>query len=134
VDGAWRSDPRGDLGRIERQLLLGRILLATFNEIGGDPAELERLTRVFAEHAVVDDSLTNRRLVELARVVRGIEPGSVYDVALPVGDREVGGAMVLQLTGDPGPWFDVMQSTEADVPEVGVTTPAPESPLPIRTC
>jgi LCP family protein required for cell wall assembly len=134
VDGAWRDDASGDLGRIGRQMLLGRILLATFNEVGGDPVELERLTRVFADHATVDDSLSNRDLLELARVVRGIEPGLVHDVGLAVEDRELdGGRVVLVFTGEPGPQLEVMNGTDADFPQPGVTEPEPGSHT-IGTC
>lgn len=115
VGGRWQMDPRSDLGRIERQVLMGRLMLATFREVGGRPAELERLTRVFAAHATIDAGLSNRELIELARMVHKIEPQSVYEMALPVTERvQASGAAVLELTGDREAQIEVMDGTADD--------------------
>jgi LCP family protein required for cell wall assembly len=84
------GDPRGDLGRIERQQVLLRAALDAI-----DPADVDALSRVVADHAVVDDGLDLTTMLELGR---RIEAGPVATDSLPLEPiRLSGGAEVLRL-------------------------------------
>lgn len=62
VEGEWRRDPTADLGRIERQhVMLG----AALDQLDADPETIDRLSRLLADHAVVDDGLDLAGLVGL---------------------------------------------------------------------
>jgi LCP family protein required for cell wall assembly len=134
VDGAWRSDPPSDLGRIQRQVLLGRIMLLTINRFGRNPADLNRFTRIFADNATVDSGLSNRGLVEFARIVQRIEPEAVIDLGLPVEPASLpGGAEVLVLGGEWTAQREILDGTKPDLFSPGLTRPS-LPPLAIGPC
>jgi LCP family protein required for cell wall assembly len=62
ADADGRMDPTGDLGRIARQ---HGMLGAAFDQLDADPATIDRLSRLLADHAVVDDGLDLAGLVRL---------------------------------------------------------------------
>ncbi len=100
IDGAWRMDPTGDIGRTERQ----RVLLAQIVEAAGSavsPTGLLTVDRVMAAGStslVIDDGTDLRELLALARTTAGVGVEGVASHALPVDDhRTGGGAQVLRL-------------------------------------
>lgn len=100
VDGSWRMDPTGDIGRTERQrLLLARIVDAAGRSFG--PTGLLTVDRVLAAGAsslVIDDGTDLFELLSLARTTAGVGAEAVASHALPVDDhRTSGGAQVLRL-------------------------------------
>jgi LCP family protein required for cell wall assembly len=89
----WTTDPRGDLGRIARQRLM---LGAALDQLDPDPATLDRLGRLLADHAVVDDGLDLNALVRIGTRIAG-GPALVTE-QLPVLARTLpSGAAVLDL-------------------------------------
>lgn len=123
VDGTWRTDPTGDLGRIARQQVVAAAALGALAGAGADPAELWGLSGVLADHAVLDGGFTDERLVAVARTA--VASGAPRVVALPVEAVQAEGAAVLRLV--PGPVLDAAvaavggppapSSAAADVPE-----------------
>ncbi len=100
IDGTWRLDPTGDIGRTERQrLLLARIVEAAGRSLG--PTGLLTVDRVMAAgqtSLVIDDGTDVRELVSLARTTARVGADGVASHALPVDDhRTSGGAQVLRL-------------------------------------
>jgi LCP family protein required for cell wall assembly len=65
----WTVDPSGDLGRIGRGRAVVAAVVQELTGVGPDPLELDRLSRVLADHAVLDRGLSLARLVELGRAV-----------------------------------------------------------------
>jgi LCP family protein required for cell wall assembly len=133
VDGAWVRDVRGDLGRIERQVLLGRIMLSTFNRLGRSWSDLDRLTRLLADNATVDAGLSNRDLVAFAGVVQRVEPDAVADLVLPVSPQRVGGAEVLVLDREWVTQLEIMDGTKPEFFTSGAVEP-PQQPPTIQPC
>jgi LCP family protein required for cell wall assembly len=90
---ARHADPSGDLGRIARQQVM---LGAALDQLDADPVTIDRLSRLLADHAQVDDGLDLAALVRLGtRLATG--PTLVTDV-LPVEPLALpNGAQVLRL-------------------------------------
>jgi LCP family protein required for cell wall assembly len=98
ADGGWGIDTSGDIGRMERQRAM---LGAALDQLGTDPATIDRLSRLLADHAVVDDGLDLAGLVSLGR--RLADGPALVTEGLPVDSSELpGGAAVLV----PGDGFD----------------------------
>lgn len=95
IDGSWRTDPTGDLGRGLRQQ---QFLRAVMGEVGStrNPIRLMRVSSALSSGLRIDDSMGLFDALGLARKLRGLNPESVE---LPVyGYRTSGGASVLGLT------------------------------------
>jgi LCP family protein required for cell wall assembly len=97
VDGQWRRDPTGDLGRVERQRAF---LQGLMGEASGsrNPLTLANLGRAMGGGMRIDDRMTYFDALGLAwRLRGGFDPESV---TLPVTPRTTsGGASVLELQG-----------------------------------
>jgi LCP family protein required for cell wall assembly len=94
IDGSWRTDPTGDLGRVTRQQ---QFLRAVMSEAGStrNPVEVMRISSALSGGLRVDDRMGFFDALAFARRLRGLEPESVE---LPVfGFRTSGGAAVLGL-------------------------------------
>jgi LCP family protein required for cell wall assembly len=93
VDGQWRTDPTGDLGRVQRQQ---QFLRAVLGEIGStrDPLALARTASAVADGLRVDDTMGLWDALSFARSLRGLSPESVE---LPTAPATRGGAAVLDL-------------------------------------
>jgi anionic cell wall polymer biosynthesis LytR-Cps2A-Psr (LCP) family protein len=98
--GVFVADPTGDLGRIERSHALFTIALGQLADVGPNPIELDRLTRIVADDVTVDDGLDLDHLLALAR--RLAASGGVAAIDdLPVASSTTpAGAAVLELAGD----------------------------------
>lgn len=93
VDG----DPTGDLGRTARQRVLLEAAVAA-----ADVVEIDAVSRVVADHAVVDDDLDLATMLDLGR--RLASATSVESVELPVrSDVRSDGAVVFRLAEGAGP-------------------------------
>jgi LCP family protein required for cell wall assembly len=94
IDG----DPTGDLGRMARGQAALTALVGALSEASGDPATIDRLTRVLADHAVLDEGLTLGRLADLAHALAGAGADRVTSSVLPMVDGQTPeGAAVLRL-------------------------------------
>lgn len=73
-NGTWAADPSSDFGRIARAQVLMTAALAALADAGTAPADLDRYSRILADHARLDSGLTLNRLVELV-TTRRVAPG-----------------------------------------------------------
>lgn len=97
VDGRWRTDPRGDLGRIDR---LQVFLLAALDRLGGarpDPITANRLADWIVENVAVDETMDRQVIVGLAQVAVDLGPEDVDFGTLPVENTVIDEAAVLRL-------------------------------------
>ena len=130
VDGAWRNDPRSDLGRIERQQDIAAALLASFAGLdAGDPLELLRTFDAAVDHLTLDADTTADQLRDL---VRGMAGAEVTQLRLPVADQVTPeGADVLV----PGPDGDaVLADFAAGRPADHATSQVAPGPFDAAPC
>jgi len=95
VDGQWRTDPTGDLGRVERQRVF---LTSLLSSVGGvrNPNTLRQVASALAPGLRIDDELSFLDALRLGWNLKGLSPVSVD---LPVVPRTTsGGAAVLELS------------------------------------
>lgn len=98
VDGTWRADPSGDLGRIARQQdFIRRAMSEAISEDLLNPAKVNDLVDVGIDNVTVDRDLDARDLVSLGKRFRSLTPDSLQQFSLPVENGNVGGASVLFL-------------------------------------
>ncbi len=97
---AWRQDGSGDLGRSTRQkFLLERMAEHASNSLDiTDVGTMARLLGAAGDNLTVDSGITTDRMVELARIFRGLGGESITTHVLPtVPFRTPGGAAVLAM-------------------------------------
>jgi LCP family protein required for cell wall assembly len=102
ADGRWVPDPTGDLGRIGRAQVVARAVLTKL--VSGDrgPAELDRISRLLADHATLDAGLSLRELVDLGRRLAAAGPDRTTADLLPVHVFQApDGASLLDMSGVP---------------------------------
>lgn len=98
VDGEWETDPTGDLGRIERQQVFIRATIGRALSLGvRNPGTLDRILDAALASVTVDDELTTRDIVELARRFRSFDPDDLSTYQLPVRPDTVGSAQIVRL-------------------------------------
>jgi LCP family protein required for cell wall assembly len=116
------GDDSGDFGRMARGQAALTALIASLSDADGDPGTIDRLTRVLADHAAVDDGLTLGRMAELAHALAAAGPERVAATTLPVVEVQTDeGASVLALAPEAAP---VLQAYGAPADFV-VPTPPP---------
>ncbi len=94
IDGEWRSDPTGDLGRVERQRQFLSGLVAEVSDTR-NPIALARISSSFGGGMRLDDDLSYFDALGLAWRLRGFDPESL---TLPGTPRTTsGGAAILDL-------------------------------------
>lgn len=94
IDGVDRTDPTGDLGRVQRQQ---QFLAALMNEVGGtrNPFELVSITNTLVGGLRIDDAMSMWDALGLLRRMRGLDPAPE---TLPTTfARTSSGASVLEL-------------------------------------
>ena len=123
-NGQWRSDPRGDLGRIERQQdFIRRALRKALSSGLTNPNRLNKLVNVGIDNIAVDDNLSARDIVNLGKQFKSLTPDTLSQFQLPVVNARWNGASVVK----------VLERDEARVEEImqvfrGVE---PESEAPV---
>lgn len=117
VDGRWRTDPTGDLGRIRRQQQFIIAALERSVDRGlRNPVTLDELIDSALDAVTIDDTLDGDDLLRLGREFRRFDPSSLDVYQLPVVDDSVGGAAVLRLVSrDAEPVLDVFRPGDASV-------------------
>ena len=93
VNGKPVEDPTADLGRIERQQ---RFLRAVMSEVGGarNPVTLLRLANGLSNGLKIDNEMSFRDMIALARRLRGVEPETLQLPVRPT-TRPNGAAVLL---------------------------------------
>ncbi|MGH9040543.1 MAG: LCP family protein, partial [Acidimicrobiia bacterium] len=82
--GKWRTDPRADIGRIERQQEFIRRLMAQAIRRGAlNPVRANRLANAALANLTLDSTFRVRDGLRLVRVFRGVGPAAVEMVAIP---------------------------------------------------
>jgi polyisoprenyl-teichoic acid--peptidoglycan teichoic acid transferase len=87
IDGAWRTDPRGDLARIERQqTFMRRLAIEAFRRSVNSPRTALDIADRTIPKLKADDNLTGddvRKLIRSFRSVNPNDPSSLEMVTLP---------------------------------------------------
>ena len=121
--GRWHFDPRGDLGRIERQQdFIRRALREALSKGMFNPARLNRLVHVGLNNVEVSESLDLKDIVNLGRNFHSLAPDTITQYSLPVTLSSWNGASVLKI-------FDKDKATADQIFEVFRGVPEqPEAP------
>ena len=95
-NGRWHSDPRGDLGRIERQQdFIRRALRKALSRGLTSPSKLNRLVNVGIDNVTVDKGLSARDIVNLGKQFKSLAPDTLAQFQLPVVNARRGAAAVV---------------------------------------
>jgi polyisoprenyl-teichoic acid--peptidoglycan teichoic acid transferase len=121
VDGSWRTDPTGDLGRISRQQdFIRRALRHAVDRGLRNPLTLDELIDVGLDSVVVDDVLTADDIFDLGGRFRTFNPETLDLYALPVYDDTVGGASIVRMVDlEAQPILDLFRGLDAGDVEPG---------------
>jgi polyisoprenyl-teichoic acid--peptidoglycan teichoic acid transferase len=120
IDGRWRSDPTGDLGRTQRQQdFVRRALHKALSNDLFNPVRLNRLVNVAVDTVVVDRGLGVNDIVDLGQRFRDLSPETLQQYTLNQfveNERTPAGAAVLDLKDGPEveSIFDVFRGKPAD--------------------
>jgi LCP family protein required for cell wall assembly len=88
--GRWREDPRGDLGRIQRQQDFIRRMLNTAVSSGKDnPFQLNRLIGIGIKNVTIDSAMSTKDVFSLAKRFRSLDAASVDMLTLPTTNASV---------------------------------------------
>lgn len=128
----WISDPTGDLGRMTRSQAIAAAVVTSLAGAGGGPLEIDRYSRLLADHAVLDSGLSLGDLAALGRRLTAAGAGGLVSDVVPVEQTSTpegaavlrlapGAAAVLERYGAP--------ESEAIVPEDPSSDVAPLAPL-----
>jgi polyisoprenyl-teichoic acid--peptidoglycan teichoic acid transferase len=122
VDGQWQADPRGDIGRIERQQdFIRRAVRAALSEGLTNPTKLNQLLNVADRNIVIDSELDGRDVVNIGQRFQSLAPDTLNQRSLVVEDfRTSAGAAVLRLVDAPEneETFDIFRGIERGPEEV----------------
>lgn len=113
IDGEWRTDPTGDLGRIERQQVFIRATIGrALGQGARNPGVFDRLLDAALASVTVDEVLTTGEIVDLARRFRSFDPDALHTYRLPVTPDTVGAAQIVRLAeARAEPILDVFRGT-----------------------
>jgi len=96
---SWRTDPTGDLGRITRQQVFLRRVVAQIGTLGlTDIGKVDGFLEVTKDNVTFDAGLSNARILRLARTFRSVTNDDLQTSALPTEPfRTEEGADVLRM-------------------------------------
>lgn len=114
IDGRWRTDPTGDLGRVRRQqTFIVEALERAFDRGLRNPVTLDNLIDSGLEAVTIDDTLDGDDVIDLATQFRKFRPDALDIYQLPVVDDTAGGAAVLRLqTRAAEPVLDIFRNRD----------------------
>lgn len=102
IDGRWRTDGTGDIGRVRRQQqFIVQALDRAFERGLRNPVTLDALIDSALGAVTVDDTLDGDDLLRLATQFRKFRPEALDIYQLPVSDATVGGASILRMQTRP---------------------------------
>jgi LCP family protein required for cell wall assembly len=98
-NGKWRTDPTGDLGRIQRQQDFVRRVLKKANEKarGLNVLAINRLVETGIKNVQIDEGFGPGEIASLARRFKSLDPNAVQMLTIPTVPANVGGAAVLRM-------------------------------------
>lgn len=98
IDGRWRTDPTGDIGRVRRQQdFIQRALRRAVEKGIRNPVTVDELIDAGLEAVAVDDTLSGDDFLDLAGQFRTFRADALDLYSLPVTNGSVGGASILRL-------------------------------------
>lgn len=114
IDGRWRIDGSGDLGRIQRQqVFIVESLARAFERGLRNPVTLDALIDSGLDAVTVDDTLDGQGIIDLVSQFRKFRPEALDMYELPVVDDTVGGADILRLQSrEAEPVLDVFRDRD----------------------
>lgn len=97
--GRWKSDPTGDIGRIQRQQdFIRRMLRQAISKGIRNPIKLNALIGAGINDVKLDSALSTKDIFRIGKQFKSLEPESVDMLTLPTeGFRTSAGASVLKL-------------------------------------
>ncbi|MEA2973223.1 MAG: hypothetical protein QOG82_1681 [Actinomycetota bacterium] len=131
----WADDPRGDLGRIERQQdFIRRMLKKALSSGITNPLQLNRLIGIGVRDVTLDETLSTKDITTLARRFNNLDANSVALLTLPTTPDDVDGASVLRLQDEAArPYLDRingMDGTTGPITGPAGTPAAPTTTVP----
>jgi LCP family protein required for cell wall assembly len=97
-NGKWRTDPTGDLGRIERQQdFIRRAIKEALSRGLTNPVKLNKLVNVGINHVQISKSLDVSDIVSLGRNFKSLAPDTLHQFRLPVTGTRHGAASTLDI-------------------------------------
>jgi LCP family protein required for cell wall assembly len=82
--GKWRTDPRADIGRIERQQeFIRRLMVQAIRRGALNPMRANRLANAALANLTLDSTFRARDGLRLVRAFRGVGPAAVEMLAIP---------------------------------------------------
>ena len=114
VDGRWRTDGTGDLGRVRRQQeFIVQALDRAFTRGVRNPVTLNALIDGALDAVTIDDTLDGDDIVRLADEFRSFHPSELDLYGLPVSGGSAGGASILRLqTQAAEPVLDIFRNND----------------------
>ena len=114
VDGRWRTDGTGDLGRVRRQQeFIVQALDRAFTRGVRNPVTLNALIDGALDAVTIDDTLDGDDIVRLADEFRSFHPSELDLYGLPVTGGSAGGASILRLqTQAAEPVLDIFRNND----------------------
>jgi anionic cell wall polymer biosynthesis LytR-Cps2A-Psr (LCP) family protein len=98
INGQWKSDERGDLGRIERQqTFIKRVLQRAIDQGGRNPITGDALLRDMQKAVRIDKSYSTTDLLSLANTFRAFEPDSLQTFKIETSPAMIDGKAVLRV-------------------------------------
>lgn len=129
---ARKSDPRGDIGRIDRQQ---RFIKAAMRKVASagtllNPVRVKRLIDAAAGALLTDDGLGTSRMFRVAWSLRELDPDDVRALTVPVHGERIDGSYYA--VAEPERAETIFQSIRSgeDIPQDGAQTAAPSDVAP----
>ena len=96
VDGVWRKDPRGDLGRIQRQQAFIRATLSQAVKKGfSDPLTANALLTSLKDALTLDSAFGIGEIASLTNDLRSFDPNTLQTFTVPGDNKRINGKDVL---------------------------------------
>ncbi|MEA3020970.1 MAG: hypothetical protein QOI47_2494, partial [Actinomycetota bacterium] len=131
-NGKWHSDPRGDLGRIERQQdFIRRALSKALSRGLTNPSRLNRLVNVGLDNVKVDNSLSARDIINLGKQFKSLAPDTLAQFQLPVLGAMRGAASVVVMADKDKARVDEIMNVFRGVP-AAPSTPVDPSAVKVQ--
>ncbi|WP_436792976.1 LCP family protein [Actinospongicola halichondriae] len=114
IDGRWRTDGTGDLGRVRRQQeFIVQALDRAFTRGVRNPVTLNALIDGALDAVTIDDTLDGDDIVDLAGEFRNFHPSELDLYDLPVVGGSAGGASILRLQSQAAePVLDIFRNID----------------------
>ncbi|MEY2403825.1 MAG: hypothetical protein QOD38_1376, partial [Acidimicrobiaceae bacterium] len=116
VNGRWRTDPTGDLGRISRQQeFIRKVIRRAIDKGARNPAVLNDLINAGTGALHLDPTITPADLIDVGKRFKDFNPDNLETYALPVVPANKGGAsVVLMQAAEAEPILNIFRGVDAN--------------------